>query len=269
VVYNVGATSAQYTILGELPVANLTTGTNGQVLTMVSGTPAWATSGGSGGSGLIASTLLTNPSGTFITQSTTTLVRVRGVGGGGGAGGVGVASAGQTGASTGGGAGAYIEHVIAVTGSTGYSYTCGAGGAGGVGFANGTSGGNSTFSFTGGPQADGGSGGIGVNPSSTTISNPGGVGGSSGTGNVIVVPGEYGQSAVCVSPGVNNSPIGGNGGSGPFGAGGHAWTDADGFSGSHPGLGYGSGGGGVYNLSGPGAQTGGAGAPGCWIVEEY
>jgi hypothetical protein len=49
VVYNVGATSAQYTILGELPVANLTTGTNGQVLTMVSGTPAWAASGGGGG----------------------------------------------------------------------------------------------------------------------------------------------------------------------------------------------------------------------------
>jgi hypothetical protein len=44
-----GASTSQYVINGELPVANLSTGTNGYVLTMVSGTPAWAASGGGGG----------------------------------------------------------------------------------------------------------------------------------------------------------------------------------------------------------------------------
>jgi hypothetical protein len=44
-----GASTSQYVINGELPVANLSTGTNGEVLTMVSGTPAWAASGGGGG----------------------------------------------------------------------------------------------------------------------------------------------------------------------------------------------------------------------------
>ena len=42
-----GATSAQYTISGIVPVANLSTSTNGNVLTMVAGVPTWsAPSGG-------------------------------------------------------------------------------------------------------------------------------------------------------------------------------------------------------------------------------
>lgn len=188
-----------------------------------------------------------------------------GAGGGGGGGSVG--SGASAGAGGGGGAGASaVKQPVTVVPGTVYTITIGSGGVGGNGGAigatgsDGTDGGNTSFgallTLTGGGR---GFGGGGVNPSNLG----GGFGGSYGGGG-----GGSGSATLTLFP------VGGVGGSSPFGTPGGATrngtSSGSGVVTGTPGFGYGAGGGGgggqTNSTSGIGSQ-GQVGLPGLLMVE--
>lgn len=188
-----------------------------------------------------------------------------GAGGGGGGGSPGAGA--SSGAGGGGGAGASaMKQPVTVVPGTVYTITIGAGGIGGNGGAigasgsDGTDGGNTSFgallTLTGGGR---GFGGGGVNPSNLG----GGLGGSYGGGG-----GGSGSATLSLYP------VGGVGGSSPFGTPGGATrngtSSGSGVVTGTPGFGYGAGGGGgggqTNSTSGIGSQ-GQVGLPGLLIVE--
>ncbi len=218
----------------------------------------------------IKRTLLTASSGTFTTQSTTHTIRIRGIGGGGGSGGNGnSAFSNAHGATGGGGGGSLADRVIAVSPSTGYSYTCGAAGSAGANTpTNGGNGGNSTFTVGATTiTARGGSGSPSQNNSTSTfLIVAGGAGGAAATND------DFGATGDPGSPGTvatifdgNASPasaqLGGSGGASIFGVRAASASAAGSTQ-------YGGGAGGATAASNTGT-TGFAGCAGCWIVEEY
>lgn len=208
-------------------------------------------------------TILTSASANHTTGPETTTMMVRGVGGGGGGGGCSSVAAAAA-AAGGGGGGSYAEKVFSVSPNTAYAYTCGAAGAGLSGLAGGN-GASSTFIVgattvtapggTGGPQ------GVAV----TTLSvYPGGAGGTVPTNGDVNAGGDTGQSGVIV---VVATPLGasGNGGFSQFGAGGASRSTV---GNGNNAIGFGAGGGG--SMTGASAvRTGGNGAAGMWVVDEY
>lgn len=186
----------------------------------------------------------------WLKPSVLSYVRVKLLGGGGGGGGA------QTSAGGGGGAGGYSEKILAASSITTTSVLVyvGIGGTGGTGGANGTAGGSTAFGSY--ASVVGGSGG--------NNSGAGGAGGTVGAGtlNIAGQPG-YG--------GVNGGVLymGGDGGSTPFGMGGRGGLiNAAGSDSGGAASVLGTGGGGAV-ASGSQGPTGGLGAYGTLIIEEY
>lgn len=181
----------------------------------------------------------------------TKAIKVTLTGGGGGGGGCQAATTSATFSGAGGGAGGTVIAWITSPASS-YSVTIGAGGAGGVGANAGSNGGNSVF---GALTAGGGGGGQKV----STTSTPGGVSGTASGGLVNIRGGDG-----------NDGQIGayfvtGSGGSSLWGGGGRP-----GAGGGNVGKAFGSGGGGAYDTALTNTSyTGGAGAAGILVVEEY
>lgn len=210
----------------------------------------------------LKTTVLTAGS-TFTTGPQTTSIKIRMVGGGaGGAGCTSVASAASAGG--GGGAGAYAEKTFAVAPNTNYTYAIGAAGAGASGAAGGN-GGNSTFAVGATTvTAPGGSGAPVATASTALTAYLGGAGGAIATNgdlNVGGAPGELGVTLIVATPVVGS----GNGGDGPFGAGGIGRTTV---GNGNNAIGYGAGGGGAATGASA-VRTGGNGMPGVIIVDEY
>lgn len=185
------------------------------------------------------------------------------LGGGGGGGG----STGGSGQSCGGGGGggeyARKEMQASAIQST-ETVTVGAGGAGGAnGGGAGSSGGTSSFGAH--VTVLGGSGGSG-GPSSVTTQDfvNGGSGGTGGSGGDISVDGSGGESGRIISGLATNSNVGGGGG-GPFGGGRERFNGAN--APGSAGVRYGGGGNGAHSTST--SYSGGSGADGLVIVEEY
>ncbi|WPJ51407.1 hypothetical protein RCIP0033_00045 [Klebsiella phage RCIP0033] len=193
---------------------------------------------------LTASAIYTPTAGTKAIKVTLT-------GGGGGGGGCQATSTSETFSGAGGGAGGTVVAWITSPASS-YSVTIGAGGAGGVGANAGSAGGNSVF---GSLTAGGGGGGQKISVTNT----PGGLSGTA-TGGLINIRGGDGSDGQ-----VGTYFVTGNGGSSFWGGGGRA-----GAAGGSVAKAAGSGGGGAYDVAVSGTSyTGGAGAAGILVVEEY
>ena len=178
--------------------ARLGIGTTGQVLTVASGVPSWATI--ASGAPTLNETVFTS-SGTFTPATGVTKVWVEIIGGGGGGG---CSSRG----SGGGSAGGTINQQFTVTPGTGVTVTVGAGGAAQSNNGDGNAGTGSVFSAT---TADGGAGGAYQN--SSTINAAASMGGSAfGRGQK-----NRGDAAANSGAGGGGSTTYGNGGAGGSG----------------------------------------------------
>lgn len=190
-------------------------------------------------------------SGTYTPTTGTKAIKVTLTGGGGGGGGCQAAATDATFSGAGGGAGGTVIAWITSPASS-YSVTIGAGGAGGVGANAGSAGGNSVF---GALTAGGGGGGS----KSGVTNTPGGLGGTASGGliNIRGGDGSDGQTGTYF--------VTGNGGASFWGGGGRS-----GASGGIVAKAAGSGGGGAYDVTFSGTSyTGGAGAAGIVMIEEY
>jgi len=207
-------------------------------------------------------------SGTYIPTPGMKKVRIRIVGGGGGSGGASATSATQTSASGGGAAGSYAEALLTAADiGASQSVIIGAGGiAGTASGTNGTGGGTGGATSVGALlSAPGGLGSIFAVAIASTVSAlmVGGMPGAQASGgNLINMAGAPGAPGI----GVNASTLAGHGGSGPLGSGGFGTGTNGAIS---PGLGYGSGAGGVAVGASLPARNGASGAGGVAIFEEY
>ncbi|HCS8521408.1 TPA: tail fiber protein [Escherichia coli] len=205
----------------------------------------------SGYVGRLVNTQVFTSSGTYTPTPGTKRIRVTITGGGGGGGGCKAISNNETFFGAGGGAGGTIISIMTPTQNS-YPVTIGAGGAGGVSATNGTSGGNSVFASLIAPGGAGG-GKLGV-----TNTN-GGNGGVPSTGDIRITGGHGGDGQS------GNIGVSGEGGTSHWGGGGRA-----GAGGGVSGKAYGSGGGGAYDDGYSGtSMTGGKGAAGICIIEEF
>lgn len=187
-------------------------------------------------------------SGTWNRPTDCTKVKVTVIGGGGGAGGV---QSTETGTSGGGGAGGTAIEYIDVSATSSAAVTVGSGGSGGSGNSNGSAGGTSSFgSFC---SASGGSGGI----ARSNNSSGGGAGiGSNGDINAAGGSGYSGASTANTGGGGGNSTLGGGA------------SPKTGPGNGNNGRSTGGGGGGASSTGGLN-RTGGTGASGIVIVEEF
>jgi hypothetical protein len=186
-------------------------------------------------------------------------VRVTVVGGGGAGGGSGATGGADTSCGGGGGGGGTAIKVIAAA-SLGDTETATVG-AGGTGVSAGTGNTGGTSSFGAHCSATGGSGGGSGAVGSTTYSGAGD--GGAGSGGDVNIIGSGGSCGV----GTNTGSISGSGGASSIGGGGRGQP-------AHSGTGiagkaYGGGGSGSAVGSSQSANTGGAGAAGIIIVEEF
>ncbi|EHM0456257.1 tail fiber protein [Escherichia coli] len=205
----------------------------------------------SGYVGRLVNTRVFTSSGTYTPTPGTKRIRVTITGGGGGGGGCQATSNNETFFGAGGGAGGTIISIMTPTQNS-YPVTIGAGGGGGVGATNGLKGGDSSFGTVIAPGGEGG-GKAGV-----TNTN-GGNGGAPNTGDVRIIGGHGGDGQS------GNINVSGEGGSSFWGGGGRA-----GAGGGVIGRAYGSGGGGAYDDGYSGtSMTGGKGAAGICIIEEF
>ena len=205
----------------------------------------------SGYVGRLVNTRVFTSSGTYTPTPGTKRIRVTITGGGGGGGGCQATSNNETFFGAGGGAGGTIISIMTPTQNS-YPVTIGAGGGGGVGATNGLKGGDSSFGTVIAPGGEGG-GKVGV-----TNTN-GGNGGAPNTGDVRIIGGHGGDGQS------GNISVSGEGGSSFWGGGGRA-----GVGGGVIGRAYGSGGGGAYDSGYSGtSMTGGKGAAGICIIEEF
>lgn len=192
-------------------------------------------------------------------------VRVRAVGGGGGGGGVATTAAGQAAKGGCGGSGGYTEKRIAAS-ALGATETVSVGAAGAASAAGANAGGTGgSSSFGAHCTANGGTGGSGAAASSITNDFGGGIAGSASGGD-LNIPGQDGQNGAVIAGGhvVKNAV-----GSATLLGGAARDTTSLSANGSN-GRDY--GGGGVGASNGPSSGTafsGGAGAAGLVIVEEF
>jgi hypothetical protein len=200
---------------------------------------------------------------TFTTQPGVASIFVRLLGGGGGGGGCTSVASSACGAG-GGGGGGYAEKTFAVAPSTAYTYAIGAAGTG-VSGAAGNNGGNTTFTVGGVTVTAFGGTGAPIGTATTTlVARAGGAGGvisTNGDVNSAGSPGEYGVVLITATPIVAS----GNGGNSDFGGGGLGLVAV---GNGNNAVGFGAGGGG--SATGASAvRTGGNGAGGMIIVDEY
>lgn len=190
--------------------------------------------------------------------------------------GAGGAGGGRTtnGGGGGGGGGQYAKN-IALTVTSGNTYTVTVGAQTAVGTGNGATGGNSSFNVTDVIAVGGGGGGGGAGSAEA-----GGIGGTGGTGTVLHDGGGGGQTTIATDggggggEGGGKSATGGAGGDGTVATGGTGGTGTEGGNGAAgtgvaQGIGVagtapGGGGGGSYSTAA--SENGGAGAAGQVIL---
>ena len=240
-----------------------TPGTTNQFLRTNGGgaDPSWAKVPGT----FLRRTVYLSGSGTHTPGSDAALLNRRIVGGGGGGAGsnsvIGSASCGA-----GGGCGAYCELFSAAAAE---AYSVGAGGTAGAagaptGATNGGTGGDTTL---GAMSADGGVGGAAMTAGTTPAISAGGTSSPSSGGDINAAGGP-GLPGFIFTGLIGKS---GEGGSGIYGSGGEArYATANGVTAD----GYGGGGGGASSIATgagatPNARTGGVGAPGIIVIDEY
>lgn len=200
------------------------------------------------------------------------LLCVRAVGGGGAGGGAPATGAGQLSGGGGGASGAYAQVIINAAGLTSLAIAIGAGGTG-VNGAAGNAGGTTTVtSGTAVSITCGGGGGGGSAGPGTSLAAQGGVANAASVSGSAVLAsvqwtGEDGIPFTALSNFLTGYPAGAAGQMGsqvvtylqPPGTPGHG----------QPGRGFGGGGAGALNNASTPAATGGTGANGIVIIEEY
>jgi hypothetical protein len=215
------------------------------------------------GAGAGFQTIVGFTTGTSITYSLPTLLRVPGakfkltiIGGGGGGAGSTAATAGSTGGG-GGSGGVVVAYITVVAGIYTFVYSVGAAGTGGAINTVGVVGGASSVIYNGVTYTAGG-GGNGVLSVTNNIAS-----GGTATGGTLNLVGTDGGAS-----GVTSNTYYGYGGDTPlyYGRGGHGGGPLSASGAGVVGLGYGAGGGGAHSSSTTG-YTGAAGTIGVIILE--
>lgn len=234
----------------------LAKGTNGQVLSLVAGIPAWQNAG-SAGTPTIQK--FTSGSGTYTTPSSPapSYIRVRMVGGGGGGAG------GGTGSPTSGGSGGNTTFGTALLVANG--------GTGGANNGNAVAGGSASLGAAVGTAIAGSYGSASGQQTGTSTYVSGGAGGVSPFGGA----GSPGNNGFAATAALANSGAGGGGGgmnnaAGSSGAGGGSGGYVDAIITSPSATyAYAVGAAGTAGSAGTNGTAGGAGGSGYIIVEEF
>ncbi|EFJ7380612.1 TPA: phage tail protein [Escherichia coli] len=222
-------------------------------------------------SGRLLNTNIFKSSGKYIPTPGTKKIRVIASGGGGGGGGVPETTENQQATAGAGLSGAFIEALFEVDNDFEVNVIIGAAGkGGGAGRNSGSEGGTTYFGslITAPGGTGGGAGGASANTSYIQGISWGASPTSSGTVLRAFRCSAKTPGAMVISV---KAVAGGTGGDTPLGSGGIGGASSSSFSGRGGGKaeGFGAGGGGACAPAGSEAQSGGDGAPGIVIVEEY
>jgi hypothetical protein len=212
----------------------------------------------------LRTSVILNGTTAFVTGPDTNTIFCRLMAGGGAGGGCTSVASAAAGAG-GGGGGGYAEKTFAVTPNTSYVVAVGAGGTG-VSAAAGNPGGNTTIAVGGVTvTANGGLGGAQAVPTTTLTVWMGGASGAVSTNGDVNeggAPGEAGIVLIIATPIV----LSGNGGSSNFGSGALGIKAVG--NGTNATIGFGGGGSGSATGASV-ARTGGNGANGVLVIDEY
>ncbi len=262
------ATTMLNALAGKQPLDNTLTNLSGKD---VAGLLTYLGLGEARFSGRLLNTNIFKSSGKYIPTPGTKKIRVIASGGGGGGGGVPETTENQQATAGAGLSGAFIEAFFEVDNDFEVNVIIGAAGkGGGAGRNSGSEGGTTYFGslITAPGGTGGGAGGASANTSYIQGISWGASPTSSGTVLRAFRCSAKTPGAMVISV---KAVAGGTGGDTPLGSGGIGGASSSSFSGRGGGKaeGFGAGGGGACASAGSEAQSGGDGAPGIVIVEEY
>ena len=262
------ATTMLNALAGKQPLDNTLTNLSGKD---VAGLLTYLGLGEARFSGRLLNTNIFKSSGKYIPTPGTKKIRVIASGGGGGGGGVPETTENQQATAGAGLSGAFIEALFEVDNDFEVNVIIGAAGkGGGAGRNSGSEGGTTYFGslITAPGGTGGGAGGASANTSYIQGISWGASPTSSGTVLRAFRCSAKTPGAMVISV---KAVAGGTGGDTPLGSGGIGGASSSSFSGRGGGKaeGFGAGGGGACASAGSEAQSGGDGAPGIVIVEEY
>ncbi|WP_396015167.1 phage tail protein [Escherichia coli] len=262
------ATTMLNALAGKQPLDNTLTNLSGKD---VAGLLSYLGLGEARFSGRLLNTNIFKSSGKYIPTPGTKKIRVIASGGGGGGGGVPETTENQQATAGAGLSGAFIEAFFEVDNDFEVNVIIGAAGkGGGAGRNSGSEGGTTYFGslITAPGGTGGGAGGASANTSYIQGISWGASPTSSGTVLRAFRCSAKTPGAMVISV---KAVAGGTGGDTPLGSGGIGGASSSSFSGRGGGKaeGFGAGGGGACASAGSEAQSGGDGAPGIVIVEEY
>ncbi|HIA7810827.1 TPA: phage tail protein [Escherichia coli] len=261
------STTVLNALAGKQPLDNTLTNLSGKD---VAGLLAYLGLGEARFSGRLLNTNIFKSSGKYIPTPGTKKIRVIASGGGGGGGGVPETTENQQATAGAGLSGAFIEAFFEVDNDFEVNVIIGAAGkGGGAGRNSGSEGGTTYFGslITAPGGTGGGAGGASANTSYIQGISWGASPTSSGTVLRAFRCSAKTPGAMVISV---KAVAGGTGGDTPLGSGGIGGASSSSFSGrGGKAEGFGAGGGGACAPAGSEAQSGGDGAPGIVIVEEY